>query len=362
MTLEKQIKPLYDLIKNTPDINLIEVPDLDNSQILKAYQRLYRVVAVESAMTDRKLVKSNNGIALLKNEDQIIQDLILADIDNYLATEVGLTITAIGNTSKVLLQNLLKDLVPKIIEQGIGTGAAQTMLRDQIKSAWHSARYYRTERIVRTEVGRAANYGSIKGVRSTGVATKATGMASFSTGINTIASGESSFAGGQDNVGTSNCVIASGGNAFNYSSVSNPYTGVGAAAKHSAILGGKDHSIDTACSNSGIFCGKNNTILSSLTHPVMRTVIIGGENIIATEANTVYVPNLIAKGSITAENMNVTGQTVFDSLQVNNKIKIGNSVILDGTFDEETGTNHNSVYTDDSDFFIQSDYRKFLSL
>jgi len=220
------------------------------------------------------------------------------------------------------------------------------------------------------EYGLAAPEASNLGAFAQGSGTKATGIASFSTGVNTtasgdysfsigrnaIASGESSFAGGQDNVGTSNCVIASGGNAFNYSSVSNPYTGVGAAAKHSAILGGKDHSIDTACSNSGIFCGKNNTILSSLTHPVMRTVIIGGENIIATEANTVYVPNLIAKGSITAENMNVTGQTVFDSLQVNNKIKIGNSVILDGTFDEETGTNHNSVYTDDSDFFIQSDY------
>ena len=59
--------------------------------------------------------------------------------------------------------------MPEIIEQGIGTGAAQTMLRDKIGSAWHKARYYRTERIVRTEVGRAANWGSIKGVRSVGV-------------------------------------------------------------------------------------------------------------------------------------------------------------------------------------------------
>ena len=180
IALEKQIKPLYDLIKNTQDINSIEVPDLDNSQILKAYQRLYRVVAVESAMTDMRLVKSNNGIALLKDEDQIMRDLILADIDSYLATEVGLTITAIGNTSKVLLQNMLNKLVPEIIEQGIGTGAAQTMLRDQIKSAWHSARYYRTERIVRTEVGRAANYGSIKGVRSTGVAQNKHWVSSYS--------------------------------------------------------------------------------------------------------------------------------------------------------------------------------------
>lgn len=166
--LEKQIKPLLDLIKTT-DINHIEVPDLDNEPIQKAYERLYHIVAIDSAMSDRKLVKANNGIAILKGEDEIINDLIMAEIGEYLATEVGMTITAIGNTSKVMLQNLLKEIVPEIIEQGIGTGAAQTMLRDQIKSAWHKARYYRTERIVRTEVGRAANWGSITGVRSVGV-------------------------------------------------------------------------------------------------------------------------------------------------------------------------------------------------
>lgn len=166
--LEKQIKPFYDLIRTT-DINQLEVPDLDNEPILSAYKRLYRIVAVDSAMLDRKLVKSNNNIAILKNEDQIIQDLILAEILYILDTEVGMTIIKIGDTSKLILRNLLRDLTPAIIEQGIGTGAAQTMLRDQIKSAWHSVRYYRTERIVRTEVGRAANWGSITGVRSTGV-------------------------------------------------------------------------------------------------------------------------------------------------------------------------------------------------
>jgi len=43
-------------------------------------------------------------------------------------------------------------------------------------------------------------------------------------------------------------------------------------------------------------------------------------------------------GSITAENMNVTGQTVFDSLQVNNKIKIGNSIVIENT-------DLNNIYT-----------------
>jgi len=166
--LDRQIKPLLDLIKTT-DINHLEVPDLDNEPIRKAYKRLYHIVALDSAISDRRQVKADNNITILKNEDQIINDLIMAEIAEYLATEVGMTITAIGDTSKVILQNLLKDILPGIIEQGIGTSAAQTMLRDQIKSAWYKARYYRTERIVRTEVGRAANWGSITGVRSVGI-------------------------------------------------------------------------------------------------------------------------------------------------------------------------------------------------
>lgn len=168
LALEKHIKPFYDAIKNT-DINHIEVPDLDMDPIRKAYEKLYRIVAVDSAILERRLVKADNNITILKDEDLIVQDMILAEINTFLSTEAGATIVAIGNTSKAILQNLLKNITPEIIELGIGTGAAQTMLRDQIKSAWHKARYYRTERIVRTEVGKAANWGSITGVRSVGV-------------------------------------------------------------------------------------------------------------------------------------------------------------------------------------------------
>lgn len=166
--LERQIKPLYDAIKTT-DINHLEVPDLDNEPIQKAYKRLYHVVGLDSAISERRRIKSDNNIAMLKSEDRIVNDLIMAAIGDYIETEMGLTIIAIGDTSKIMLQNILKEIVPEIIEQGIGTAAAQTMLRDRVKSAWHRARYYRTERIVRTEVGRAANWGSITGIRSVGV-------------------------------------------------------------------------------------------------------------------------------------------------------------------------------------------------
>jgi hypothetical protein len=38
-----------------------------------------------------------------------------------------------------------------------------------IQSEWHRAKYYRTERIVRTEVNRAASYGNLEGAKSLGV-------------------------------------------------------------------------------------------------------------------------------------------------------------------------------------------------
>jgi len=67
------------------------------------------------------------------------------------------------------------------------------------------------------------------------------------------------------------------------------------------------------------------------------------------------VPDLIAKGSITAENMNVTGQTVFDSMQVNNKIKIGNSIVLEDLTTPEGDINHIYTTLGSGDLMIQSE-------
>jgi len=165
--LEDQIAPLYAVINQATNITHVEVPQLSDEAIRTAYKRLYFSTAADFARQDRRASKSRAGIEILKNEEQMMDDIIARKIEEYLATEIGTTITAIGDTSEVLLKRLLDDLIPEIIDQGIGGGAAQTMLRDQIKSQWHKARYFRTERIVRTEVNRAANWGSLEGVKST---------------------------------------------------------------------------------------------------------------------------------------------------------------------------------------------------
>jgi hypothetical protein len=167
--LNKQIEPLYEVINQVSNITHIEVPQLSDEPIKQGYKQLYMATAFEFAKFDRRQVKSMAGVPILKDEDEIIEDLIYRSIDVYLGTEIAETITAIGDTSEVLLKKLLDDLIPEILETGIGGGAAQTALRDRIKSEWHRARYFRTERIVRTEVNRAASWGSLQGVQSTAI-------------------------------------------------------------------------------------------------------------------------------------------------------------------------------------------------
>jgi hypothetical protein len=139
---------------------------LDNLAIEQAYTKLYMTTAVDFAKAKRRQLKKS---FTKQDEDEIFNDLIMDKVRTYLRLHAGETVTVTGDTSVALIQQLLKRLTPEILDQGLGAGEAQTMLRDMIQSEWHQAKYYRTERIVRTEVNRAANYGSLEGTRSLGV-------------------------------------------------------------------------------------------------------------------------------------------------------------------------------------------------
>ena len=158
---DKQIKPLYETIEHSSDIRDVEVPLLDDLAIFDAYRRLYISTALDYALRARRETRK-----MTKGEDEIYEDILAEKIMAYLGTELGATITAVGDTSKVLLQKLLRDLVPQILDEGIGGDQAVTMLRDRIESKWHEMKYYRTERIVRTEVSRASGFGSWEGMKS----------------------------------------------------------------------------------------------------------------------------------------------------------------------------------------------------
>jgi hypothetical protein len=111
------------------------------------------------------------------------------------------------------------------------------------------------------------------------------GYYSLATGYYTEATGECSYSGGKgvyshyDNTNGIQIYAgpkAVGESAFNHSKVT--LSGItGAVANQSAILG-----------------GLNNQVLSAATN----SVVLGGSGITATQANTVYVPNLVVTGSI----------------------------------------------------------------
>jgi hypothetical protein len=172
---DKQIQPLIEKISQVSDIRDLVVPPLNDKPLEEAYKRLYMATAVDFAKAKRAQLRKR----LTKSEDEIFEDLIMQKVRTYLQQFSGQMVEVAGDTSVELIQQLLRRLTPEILDRGIGAGAAQTMLRDAIQSEWHQMRYYRTERIVRTEVNRAANFGSLEGTKSLGVEMEKVWLSAF---------------------------------------------------------------------------------------------------------------------------------------------------------------------------------------
>jgi len=141
-----------------------------------------------------------------------------------------------------------------------------------------------------------------------GNSNKATGVQSVAIGFLSYASGGNAFAGGSGGVSGNDTtrLKASGNNTFNYSQVWPGFTGVGAAANNSAILGGINNSIQSGATTSAIIGGKINVITAS----AKNSVILGGNNLTANDSNSVYVQNLYAMGKINISGTLGIGTTV----------------------------------------------------
>ena len=169
--LDKQIEPILKELRfiDVRNTSFADV-EIDNTGVEKAYDRIYRTVAMEFAEFDRKQSLKAAGKPTITKEDDVWRETMMRQIDDYIATgAVGKNIKIVGDTSKEYLQKLLNDLIVEVNEQGLGINQAQTMLRDKLTSQWHRSMRYRTERIVRTEITAASNWGSRQGILSTGL-------------------------------------------------------------------------------------------------------------------------------------------------------------------------------------------------
>jgi len=170
---DDQVRPLFDKLNETSDIRDFDIPALNNVVIESAYNKLYQLTARDFAISKRKELKD------VKSEDDIFDSIIRSEITAYVQQNTASMITVVGDTSLKLLQDMVKNLTVDIIDQGIGGGEAVTMLRDQIQSGWHEIKRYRVERIIRTEVNRAANFGSYKGAENIGMMIERVWMSAF---------------------------------------------------------------------------------------------------------------------------------------------------------------------------------------
>ena len=110
-------------------------------------------------------------------------------------------------------------------------------------------------------------------------------------GDSTWASGFASHAGG-GGVAFNRLNIASGSYSFNHSYHNNTVNQLsGASGDYSAILGGVNQEILSGANYSAIICGLSNKVAPS----VVRSVVLGGQNITATTSDYVYVPSLNIK-------------------------------------------------------------------
>ncbi len=173
--IDRQIVPVLELLKEANDIRDFIPVLIDNSPVEETYKQLYLTTAVDFAKKKRAALKKS----YLKGDSEIFEDMIQDNVRTYLRIYGGSTITAVGDTSLSLIKELVRDLTTEIIDRNLTASEGITMLRDRIQSEWHRAARYRTERIVRTEVNRASNYGSLEGMKSIGVEMKKVWLSAF---------------------------------------------------------------------------------------------------------------------------------------------------------------------------------------
>ena len=139
---------------------------------------------------------------------------------------------------------------------------------------------------------------------SEGASSISYGIGSHAQNLNTIAQGLGTHSGGRSSAIPLSYIIASGQTSFIHFEYDSAYPTThtdyyGAYGDQSAILGGMQQMIQEGAHQSGIFGGSGHTIGTN----VVKSIILGGDNISATTSNTVYVPNLNIEALVNLPNL-----------------------------------------------------------
>lgn len=172
--LNNQVKPLLEIVGQANDVRDILLPAVvDVSVAEEAYKTLYLTVVPAFAIAKRNKYKNT------KSNDEVFDDLIKDRTRSYLRNHSGETITAMGDTTLDYVRNTVRRLTTTVLDMNLSASEGVTMLRDMLQSEWHRAARFRVERIVRTEVNRASNFGSLEGMQSLNIPMRKVWLSAF---------------------------------------------------------------------------------------------------------------------------------------------------------------------------------------
>lgn len=165
----KQIEPyLIKLNQSDEYVDMIE-SDISFSDvpIRLAMVATYEKTGLKFAKATKKQFGKKDYNPEMISDDQFIQDM-----RDYALNNSGNAITWISQTAESQALKLIRDILTEGTDQGLSTQQMATMMRDGLKMGYSNFARYASERIARTEVCTASNYGMQLGAESTGFAMK----------------------------------------------------------------------------------------------------------------------------------------------------------------------------------------------
>ncbi len=150
--LNKQAIQVIKLIGDSGQVNDNFVDIIDDTEVRKSIGMIYRVVGIRFAN------QTHNAITNQKADFGPFFDEAMA---TFFAANVGDRITNITNHTK----ELLREILGRSFVEGLSIPDTVRLIRDR----WLDITRFRAERIARTEIISASNFGSLTGAEATGL-------------------------------------------------------------------------------------------------------------------------------------------------------------------------------------------------
>lgn len=176
----KQIEPYMDKLNKSDEYAKMIESDISFSDvpIREAMLTVYEKTGVKFAKSIKKQF-GKKELEVNYTESNLIDDKYVQDMRDYALNNSGNAITWISQTAESQALKLVRDILAEGAKEGWSSQKMAMMMRDGLKMGYSNFARYASERIARTEVCTASNYGAQIGAESTGYPMKKRWIATY---------------------------------------------------------------------------------------------------------------------------------------------------------------------------------------